>query len=117
MSKEWLKEVKDKWDYAYESGKYGSYLSAEDIESLIEQAELVQELKEKLNIKQIHLNSANAQIYFLTEQNKRLREELEFYADRKNHRWSCKYSTSYVRESEVMKDWGHRARKALEGEE
>lgn len=49
MSKDWLRKVKDEWDYAYESGKYGGYLDIEDIEGLLDRAEMSYRLESEID--------------------------------------------------------------------
>lgn len=84
MSKKHLEEIIDKWVYALESGRDGSYLSVEDVEYLIEQAERVEELEERVKEYEINIIENGVDIFKMTNeinalevQNKRYREEFK----------------------------------------
>jgi len=84
MSKKHLEEIIDKWVYALESGRDGSYLSVEDVEYLIEQAERVEELEERVKEYEINIIENGVDIFKMTNeinalevQNKRYREAIE----------------------------------------
>lgn len=118
MSKKRLEEIKKRLALLHSAvdvdDEYKNYIFKDlKVEWLIEQAERVQELeKEKDEWKY------TAQSYYMTnqelrEQNKRYREALKFYADDKS--WEFDWLDD-IRESLIWKDYGEKARKALEGE-
>lgn len=107
MSKEWLEDIRETMDYIkiYESKEMNNqeqadmtkcYLIERYGDWLIEQAELVQELK---------------------QQNKRYREALEFYADRENYEPEHYDPDKHDYTSMIDHDKGATARKALVDDE
>ena len=107
MSKEWLEDIRETMAYIkiYESKEMNNqeqadmakcYLIEKYGDWLIEQAELVQELK---------------------QQNKRYREALEFYADRENYEPEHYDPDTHDYTSMIDHDKGATARKALGDDE
>ncbi|CDQ39508.1 hypothetical protein [Virgibacillus salexigens] len=87
------------------------------IDYLIQQTERVQEL-EKDNKRLKDLNSNNLPVMrSMHEKTERYKQTLEFYADESNHEYEVTYDMADVIESEVMKDYGNKAREALKGVE
>lgn len=85
----------------------------QDLAFLVHQAKRVQELEFDLNICQMSKKTIGYINRFTDEikdENKRLREALEFYANRQAYYYTSEHP------SEVMKDYGEIARQALEGE-
>jgi len=89
-----------------------------DYEQLKEQAERVWELKENKKALGDLIEKTAKIAWVIEQQNKRYREALEFYANEENYFFDEKeYKIGLgVPESEIVIDYGEKARKALEGE-
>lgn len=129
MSKKRLEEIEAKYSIlTMTSEKNGTEYIEVDVEDLVfliqnsfKQAERVHELetfKEEMEnrYKLWHIGAKKvlAEKEELKQQNKRLREALEFYADEEN--WISALTSIGDFPCEVEKDQGEIARKALEGE-
>ena len=79
----------------------------EDVPALIAEVEWLREAIDRKN--EIH-DALNRDYVKLRDENERLREALEFYADKAN------YSYSDISSPEILADYGRKARKALAGE-
>lgn len=82
-------------------------LKSEDYHWLMEQAERVEELEKKLSINTNNMKQ-------LQKQNVRYKQALVFYAHKKNY--DIKHLSEDEHEIPVFKDYGEKARNALEGE-
>src|SRR5690606_27193365 len=104
-------------DYSQREG-YIYTLSDYDYHWLIQQAEKIELLNAEIETLQAKWEVQGLMIQKLHRENKRYRKALEFYADEKNHKreWDT-FTDSGVEKSEVMKDGGEKARKALGWEE
>lgn len=122
MSKEQLEDIKNNKTYLEGTNELIIAINTDDYDWLIEQAELVQELKEKHKeyVSFVESNNYNMDVEMekLYKQNKRYREALEFYANEENYFFDEKeYKVGLgVPESEITLDYGNKARKALKGE-
>jgi hypothetical protein len=104
IAKEWLEDIKERF------AKYQSdyNLNGEDIEWLIQQAERYEDLLEQ--VKQIEkVSDYNADLRMKYE------KALEFYAHKKNY--DIKHLSEDEHEIPVFKDYGEKARQALEGDD
>jgi hypothetical protein len=104
IAKEWLEDIKERF------AKYESdyNLNGEDVEWLIQQAERYEDLLEQ--VKQIEkVSDYNADLRMKYE------KALEFYAHKKNY--DIKHLSEDEHEIPVFKDYGEKARQALEGDE
>jgi hypothetical protein len=86
-----------------------------DIEWLIQQAERVQELEQVIG--DLDENVAAFETLWLEEKrkNQRYKQALEFYAHKKNY--DIKHLSEDEHEIPVFKDYGEKARQALEGDD
>ena len=114
IAKEWLEDIKER----FAKYQYDYNLNGEDVEWLIQQAEKIELLNAEIETLQAKWEAQGLMIQKLHRKNQRYKQALEFYADEKNHEreWDT-FTDSGVEKSEVMKDGGEKARKALEGDE
>lgn len=84
----------------------------ESLDHVIEQAEQLEKSKKEFAD---DIDFKRKEVHRLQAENKRLREELEFYGKRKNYNNDIN-NCECCRSFEVFNDYGARARKALEGD-
>src|SRR5690625_1661547 len=106
-----LKEIKEE----YRDAIRVIGMARKDIDYLIQQAELVEELKKQSH--GIELNLLNDEVVRLEKQNQRYKQALEFYADRDNYKLEHFDPNLDDYMSTVDYDEGKTERNAMEGEE
>lgn len=99
-----------------------SYLSQIEIGERKASIEIIIKVAEVLEVSKLYLFKIagylnETDILELVDENKRLREALEFYADEDNNRHKEAFTVGqFERMSQVAQDEGYLARKALEGD-
>lgn len=122
MSKERLEEIKKRYDSAtivVFEGIDTVNVDVQDLDWLFEQAELRDEQVQR-NLQALEKINTLEDIYDrLVSENQRYKQVLEFYADRSIYNFETETDfdaeeTRIINEGHIFKDFGERARKALE---
>lgn len=114
--KERLEEIKKNYQEGLSSGDHHVvFLTIDDIDLLIEQAELAQRLEDNAKDLREALGRRQDQVKDLEKEKERYREALEFYADREGT-YCKKVSDTWGSATAILQDRGEKARQALEDE-